>query len=258
MKKYLIMLFSVLFVFSCAVVVSAEEAQYGNAGELYQAWAENLPDYICGVWSTDGGTTNLTFGIQNNEAGNAGKQRMLDLIENDSSITFVYQEYSRNYLLQIKREIDEYMKLDLGLVSTGLNDMHNCIRLGIIEDRKNDAETQAMITEIINKYGNTVSVTYIDAIFAYGIDEEKTPIAQHSLFLPLFLVAAALLSTLFIVSQKRVLLLQTGKGTSVAFTTAPTGKEVEGMIKKSSYKTPSNLDQKIMNAISENDQTTTV
>lgn len=252
MKKLLIILFSVLFVFSCAVVVSAEEAQYSNAGELYEAWVENLPDYICGVWSTDGGYSNLTFGIQDNEAGNAGKQKMLDLIENDSSITFVYQEYSRNYLLQIQREIDEYMKLDLGLVSTGLYDTRNCIELGILEERKNDADTQAMVKEIADKYGNAVSVTYTGAIYAYT-GEEKNPIAQHSLFLPLFLVAAALLSTLFIVSQKRGVLLQTGNGTTVVSTTAPTGKEVEGMIKKSTYKTSSKLDQKIMNAIGEND-----
>ena len=180
MKKYLIVLFSVLFIFSCTVAVSAEEAQYRDAGELYEAWAENLPDYICGVWSTDGGYSNLTFGIQNNEAGNTGKQRMLDLIENDSSITFVYQEYSRNYLLQIQREIDEYMKLDLGLVSTGLYDTRNCIELGILENRKNDADTQTMIKEITDKYGNAVSVTYTDARFELTLGEEKDPMAQYN------------------------------------------------------------------------------
>lgn len=252
MKKLLIVFLSILFIFSCAVVVSAEEAQYRNAGELYEAWAQNLPDYICGVWSTDGGTTNLTFGIQNNEAGNAGKQKMLDLIENDSSITFVYQEYSRNYLLQIQREIDEYMKLDLGLVTTGLYDTRNCIELGILEERKNNADTQAMVKEITDKYGNAVAVTYTSAIYAFT-GEEKNPIVQHSLFLPVFLVAVALLSTLFIVSQKRGVLLQTGNGTTVASTTAPTSKEVEGMVKKSSYKTSTKLDRKIMNAISEKD-----
>lgn len=253
MKKLLIMLFSVLFVFSCAVVVSAEEAQFSNAGELYEAWAENLPDYICGVWSTDGGTTNLTFGIQNTAAGNAGKQKMLDLIENDSSIAFVYQEYSRNYLLQIQREIDEYMKLDLGLVSTGLYDTRNCIELGILEDRKNDADTQTMIKEITDKYGNAVSVTYTDARFELTLGEEENPIAQHSLFLPVFLVAVAVLGMLFIVIQKRGVLLQTGNGTTMVSTTAPTGKEVEEMVMKSSYKTSSKLDKRIMNAINNND-----
>ena len=253
MKKLLIMLFSVLFVFSCAVVVSAEEAQYCNAGELYEAWAENLPDYICGVWSTDGGYSNLTFGIQDNEAGNAGKQKMLDLIENDSSITFVYQEYSRNYLLQIQREIDEYMKLDLGLVSTGLYDTRNCIELGILEDRKNDADTQTMIKEITDKYGNAVSVTYTDARFELTFGEEKDPMAHYSLFLPVFLVVVAVLGMLFIVIPKRGVLLQTGNGTTMVSTTAPTGKEVEGMVMKSSYKTSSKLDKRIMNAINNND-----
>ena len=252
MKKYLIVFFSVLFIFTCTVAVSAEEAQYSDAGELYEAWAENLPDYICGVWSTDGGYSNLTFGIQNNEAGNTGKQRMLDLIENDSSINFVYQEYSRNYLLQIQREIDEYMKLDLGLISTGLYDTRNCIELGILAERKNDTETQAMVKEITDKYGSAVSVTYTDAIIQMTLGEEKNPNAQHLLFLPVFLVVVALLGVLFIVSQKRGVLFQTGNGTTVVSTTVPTGKEVEGMIKKSSYKASPKLDKKIMDSISEN------
>jgi len=68
-----------------------------------------------------------------------------------------------------------------------------------------------------------------------------------------FLVAVTLLSMLFIVIQKRGVLLQTGNGTTVVSTTTPTCKEVEGMVKKSSYKTSSKLDQKIMNTISEKD-----
>ena len=49
MKKWLVLIFSVLVIFSCAVAVSAEEEKYNNAGELYEAWAENLPDFIFGV-----------------------------------------------------------------------------------------------------------------------------------------------------------------------------------------------------------------
>ena len=214
----------------------------------------NLKEYFSRVQQGDKEAySNLTFGIQDTEAGNAGKQKMLDLIENDSSITFVYQEYSRNYLLQIQREIDEYMKLDLGLVSTGLYDTRNCIELGILEDRKNDADTQTMIKEITDKYGNAVSVTYTDARFELTFGEEKDPMAQYSLFLPVFLVVVAVLGMLFIVIPKRGVLLQTGNGTTMVSTTSPTGKEVEGMVKKSSYKTSSKLDKRIMNAINNND-----
>lgn len=108
---------------------------------------------------TDGGASNLTFGIQNTELGNAGKTEMLELVKDDSSITFVNQEHSRNYLLQIQKELDGYFEKDFGLISTGLNEKNNCIVLGIFEERKDEADTQKMIGEITQKYGNAVSIT---------------------------------------------------------------------------------------------------
>ena len=65
---------SMLLIFSFTINVCAAEAQYSTAGDLYEAWYDDLPDYVCGVWSTEGGTINLTFGIQNNASGNAGKR----------------------------------------------------------------------------------------------------------------------------------------------------------------------------------------
>ena len=69
MKKFVTFLFAILLICSCSVIASAEEGKYDTAGDLYEAWYETLPDYICGVWSTDGGASNLTFGIQNTELG---------------------------------------------------------------------------------------------------------------------------------------------------------------------------------------------
>ena len=167
MKKFVTFLFAILLICSCSVIASAEEGKYDTAGDLYEAWYETLPDYICGVWSTDGGASNLTFGIQNTELGNAGKTEMLELVKDDSSITFVYQEHSRNYLLQIQKELDGYFEKDFGLISTGLNEKNNCIVLGIFEERKDEADTQKMIGEITQKYGNAVSVEYTAASVEY-------------------------------------------------------------------------------------------
>ena len=167
MKKFVTFLFAILLICSCSVIASAEEGKYDTAGDLYEAWYETLPDYICGVWSTDGGASNLTFGIQNTELGNAGKTEMLELVKDDSSITFVYQENSRHYLLQIQKELDGYFEKDFGLISTGLNEKNNCIVLGIFEERKDEADTQKMIGEITQKYGNAVSVEYTAASVEY-------------------------------------------------------------------------------------------
>lgn len=248
MKKLFALILAVVLICSCSIIVSAEEAKYNTAGELYEAWYENLPDYICGVWSTDGGTNNLTFGIQNNAAGNAGKQEMLDLVKNNSTLTFVYQEYSRNYLLQIQREIDEYMKKELGLISTALNEQNNCIELGILKERKDDVATQDMIKEVTDRYGNAVTVEYTDAIYALTTDMNGLWTSQH-IILIMGIVVVFLAGMFFVFQKRNVLLLQTNNGATVSTATSPSTKEVENLVRKTQYDIPSELDQRIMNEI---------
>lgn len=259
MRKLFALILSVLSICTCAMTVSAAEAQYSTAGDLYEVWNNDLPDHICGVWSTDGGTNDLTFGIQNNEAGNAGKQEILDLVENDASVTFVYQKFSRNYLLGIQKEIDEYFEKDLGLISTGLDDINNCIVIGILKARKDDADTQNMIAEITEKYGDAVSVEYTDKIHALTVGENKpsytqiTPYTQPSLVWPMVMLIVLLTCIVFVIAiRKRMFLLQTDHGTSVSTTLPPSSKDVVAMVKRSNYDIPSDLKQKVMTAIDRN------
>ena len=257
MKKGFALIFSFFLICTCTMSVWASEAQYSTAGDLYEDWHNNLPDYICGVWSTDGGTTNLTFGIQNNAAGNAGKQEILELIANDSSVTFVYQEFSRNYLLQMQKEIDGYFEKDLGLISTGLDDINNCIVLGIYTERKDNADTQNMISEIIEKYGNAVSVEYTDkVVYTLAIDENGTsytwmpPYAQPALFLPMGMMILLVIGVVFVIAiRRKMLILQTNHGAAISTTRLPSAKDVEDMVKHSNYSAPSDLKQKVMDMI---------
>ena len=117
---------------------------------------------------------------------------MLEIVKDDSSITFVYQEYSRNYLLQIQKELDGYFEKDLGLISTGLNEKNNCIVLGIFEERKDEADTQKMIGEITQKYGNAVSVEYTDELSFLTTDNNRPQYTQLSTLLIGVLGALAL------------------------------------------------------------------
>ena len=256
MRNLFALVLSALLIGSCAMSVSASEAQYPTAGDLYEVWYNNLPDYICGVWSTDGGTANLTFGIQNNEAGNAGKLEILELIENDASVTCVYQQFGRNDLLQMQAEIDEYFQEDLGLLSTGLDEMNNCIVLGIHKERKDDALTQSMISEIIEKYGEAVCVEYTDPI-VYTITEEKNPplwltiTKQPSVLMPMGVLIPLMIGVVFAIAiRRKMLLLQTSHGTA-ASSSPPSSKAVEDMVKKSDCHIPSHLKQKVMSAIDE-------
>lgn len=248
MKKIFALLLAMFLVFSCVMPVSAEEAKYETAGDLHQAWCEQYPDYICGMWSTDGGTENITFGIQNNASGNAGREEMLALVEKDSSLTFVYQVYSRNYLLQIQRELLPYMEKDLGLVYTGLDEKNNCITLGILEERKTSADTQKMLREITERYGTAVSSEYTGAIHLYTLPQKNRVLAQW-FFLGILGIGAVFLCGIFWILQKRkTLLLQTGSGATVS-AAAPSAREVETLVQKSNYTVPPELEQKIMSAI---------
>lgn len=249
MKKIITLVFTIFLICSCSVAVAAEEAKYNTAGDLYEAWSDNLPDYICGVWSTDGGTNNLTFGIQNNELGNAGKQEMLDLVKNDSTLTFVYQEYSRNYLLQIQREIDDhYLSKDIGLISTALDDRNNCIVLGILEEREDDAATQTMVKEITEKYGKAINFIYDDYVYMTTGQNELFK-AQHFLLFTVTIVIIAFIGISFAIQKKRALILQTTNGETVTVTPPPSVKEVEEMVRKTKYVVPSDLEHKIMSEI---------
>ena len=255
MKKLFTLIFSFFLICTCTTSVWAEEGQYITAGDLYEAWHNNLPDYICGVWSTDGGTTNLTFGIQNNEAGNAGKQKILELIENDLSVTFVYQQFSRNYLLKIQKEIDGYFEKDLGLISTGLDDINNCIVLGVFNERKDNADTQNMINEITGKYGEAVSVEYTEEIrYTAGELENLTAwirkSKQPSLLMPIVIMLLLMIGITFAMAiRRKMLILQTNHGAAVSTVRPPSAKDVEDMVKHSNYSAPSDLKQKVMDMI---------
>ena len=72
MKRVISLMICLYMVCICSVMASAEEnGIYENAGQLYEAWVSQggVPDYISGVWSTDGGTKNLTFGVVKGKAG---------------------------------------------------------------------------------------------------------------------------------------------------------------------------------------------
>ena len=161
MKKMFVLVLLALLAINCF----ATGETYATAGDLFQSWAENYPDYICGVWSTDGGMNNLTFSVMNNEDGEKGKEEILALVEDDSTVTFEYGVVSRNYLTQVQEELLPYFEKDLGLLSSAVYEMQNRIELGIMIDRAEDPDTLAMLEELKEKYGNIFIIAYTDEAF---------------------------------------------------------------------------------------------
>ncbi len=276
MKLAFTILFTAILCWICPVTAFAEESfdsvsqdsvtaveetpmdeTYPTAGDLWIVWSKYAPDYLCGIWSTDGSDKNITFGIQNTEEGNAGKQKILDLVEDDSTVSFVYQKYSRNYLMQIQDNLLPYFEKDIGLVSAGLNEYENRIDLEIYEKNAVDPATKEMISELTEIYGDTISIGYTDLLIALttGPSEAgETP--EHS---PVFgavlgMTALLLLALVFVLWRRKVTpVLQTNSGQPVTAASFRSCKQVEKLVQQSDMALPPDLDTKVMTAIESSD-----
>lgn len=264
MNRILQLLMCILLMFNFSITVSAEEnGIYENAGQLYEAWVSQggVPDYISGVWSTDGGSDNLTFGVVKGETGEQGKQEILALVKNDSTVTIVFQTYSRNYLYRIQKEIeDAYFGAGLGLVTAGVMEMENKLRFEVHTDFADNVDTQAMIQHVTERYGDAVYFSYVDTYPQFvGGTQAPTPTGpvlmvtnpQNQIFPFVFVLCAIVLTVfLYIEIQRRRVIAVTVDGAPVVTDEQPiTKKEVEAAIRETGIKPSESLDDRVMHSI---------
>ena len=257
MKKICILMICVVLMFSVSVPVFAAD-EYANADELYQAWYGNLPDYITGVWSTDGSQYNLTFGIRADADVKAVKKEILALVKDDKSVSFAVQKYSYNELKAINDELLAYFlspenDADYGLVSMGVYEMENMVQIEILEARKDDPVTVAFVKEITEKYGDAVRIAYGENYVhtTIGIDSTIPDASSPEVW---FTIAAAgilcFTGVLVYVKKKQsAVVLQTAGGAAVTASEPLSIKEVESMVRDSGETVPDSLTQKIMQKI---------
>jgi len=245
---------------ACPAYAVAEEPQYNTAGDLYRAWYDNMPDYVCGVWSTDGGMDNLTYAVQDTKAGNAGKDEILSLIRDDTTVSFVYQKYSRNRLMQIQDELFEYMSLESGLIITALNEMDNCVDIGIYKEKKDSPETIEMLKNLNKKYGDAIRIEYVGLIHTYDdvnfvdvtADSGVNSVVKFLVFVIVVLAVMLVASVWFIFRKRRYFVIQATNGENIASDAQPTAREVENMVRKTTLSPPENMYEKIIEKISNN------
>ena len=265
MKRILVLAMCILAICSCAVLASADDGGiYENAGDLYSAWVSQdcVPDYITGVWSTDGGHENLTFGVVKGDAGEMGRQDILALVQNDSSVTIVYQTYSRNYLYRIQKEIEEtYFENGLGLVAAGVMERENMLRFEVHTDFANNADTQAMIRHVTDQYGDAVYFSYIDTYpqFVNGTQTAPTgpvlvmtnPQNQMIPFGFVFGLCVIVLAFFFLIEMpRRRTMAITTTATPVVMDEHPLSEqEVKEAIRKAEVMPPESLDDRVMHSI---------
>ena len=267
MKRILILAMCFLIMCSCAVMVSAEDSgAYENAGQLYDAWMRQggVPDYISGVWSTDGGSINLTFGVVKGEEGEKGKQEILALIKDDSTVTIVYQTYSRNYLYRIQKEIEEtYFENGLGLVAAGVKEKENRLAFWIHVDYADNVDTLAMIRQVTEQYGDVVSFAYVDYYIEHSAGKQPTSTApvlvminpqnqMMSFGFAMVMCAIVLASFLLMQMQKRRVMAVAADGSAIALEKSQISqKEIEETIRKTEIQIPESLDHRVMQSVNQ-------
>lgn len=240
--------------------INTTQTTYSTAFDLFQHWCnDSYPDYVTGVWSNDGSSYNVTVGITNDAAGEAGKQQILALVEDDASVNFAPQTYSHNYLMQIQDELFPYFEQDLGLVATGLYDKENYIGVEILSAKANDKATLSFIAELQQKYGDAVSISYSEG-FATTTDEIglMNPLAPSNAgktsFSPLLVAGAILIpllvfGTYFALKKRFVPVIQTNAGGAVTHSDKLSAKGVEKLMKDSSLTVSKEVDERVMEEI---------
>lgn len=164
MRKYILAALCTALCMNVSVPAFAadETAEYENMAELYNSWFRNedykynYPDYVCGVWTETGDMSELVIAVTEDEKGEAGKEEILSLIEDDSSVKFVYQKYSYNELRDLQEELSDYtFDLGIGVWGIGVSEMENCLTLDI--ENPESPEMQEFIAECKEKYGDKIT-----------------------------------------------------------------------------------------------------
>ncbi len=134
------------------------DSVYPNAGALYEHWmrsqeryeASPYPPYICGVWSTDGDPTHLTFAVTKDEAGEAGKEEILSQIADRSTVSFTYQSYPYAVLWAAQLDLQTRLGDGTGAFAIGIHEMDNTVHISIDMDNENAA---VFMEEAYAQYG---------------------------------------------------------------------------------------------------------
>lgn len=265
MKRILLLAMCCLMICTFSLTVSADDGGiYENAGELYEAWVSGdcVPDYITAVISTDGGTDNLTFGLVEGEAGEKGRDEIIALVRDDSTVTIIYQIYSRNELYRIQDEIvNEYFGKDLGLVTAGVSEGANKLILEVKTDYEENADTLEMIRKITEQYGDAVSFRYTDSEIQFVTQTQPEVVGpvlvmtnpqNHIIPIGVLLTMCAIVVPFLVMTEtrRRRMMVIIADGTSSTITERYVSKkEIETAIRNTEVSPSSSLDDRVMRSI---------
>ena len=139
---------------------AAEEAVYPTAGDLYEAWYTENPDEVypypacvAGVWSTDGGLTDLTFLILPGHADEA-EAAVTDRVADKGTVTLVTGgAYAISELAAAQQGISERMMAGAGsypVFGCGIDERANRVTVDINMELTGAEEA---VSELTAAYG---------------------------------------------------------------------------------------------------------
>lgn len=238
MKKKICIFLIIFMLFLSMTNVFAADT-FATSVDLWTKWQndrqmdyddpEPYPEYITGVWTDDNMAT-LTFGVTKDERGEAGKEEILAMVEDDSTVKFTYQSYPYNELWAIQLELQERMGEATGAYAMGIHEMENKLRIDI---DKNNENADAFIDECFAKYGDRVIFEQSDGITIVAESGQYVDAAGGKSKLiwigavVVMLIAAAML---FMKAKPRFM-AQTTAGTTAETDEKLTAQQTEALIK---------------------------
>lgn len=153
MKKLFCTLLALLLCLAPALAAFADGEPYENAYELYASW-DAYPDYLAGVWSTDGSYNRLTFGLIEN-AGEAEKEEILSQVRDKDTVSFAEGcKYSYAELRAVREALDTYLREgESGAYGMGIDESENRLIVEIDASAPGAAEFMARVAA---EYGDMV------------------------------------------------------------------------------------------------------
>ena len=225
---------------ACTVPPVDGGGNYATMGDLYQGWGGYVgyPDYVCGVWSTDGGMASMTVAVTDDAAGEKGKKEILSMLANPETVIFTTQKYSYRELQQVMDEIVTRMGGDSPIAACGIYEKDNNVHVTINEGHE---QAQEIALELSQRYTDRVEVELGDLVIRTTLEElgKENPAAHLLLFA---LLMMAVLTGLLLVKKLPARVTNTGK---VVTGDRPTKNQVEAAVRESRETPPDRVEDRI-------------
>lgn len=249
MKRLLCTMVALLLCLAPTFAAHADGEAYENAYELWVSWDQSYPDFVAGVWSTDGTVEGLTFALVEG-AGEAEKEEILSRIRDKDSVSFAEgYRYSYVALRALREELTPYLGDGTGAVGIGVYEGENRVHIDINTDNPGAEAFMQMCRET---YGDMIVFEGGPGLVFVNTAEETIPVTEKpsvgrsaGYLLPI-LALCLVLGGLALLKQKG-LIFRPAEGPEAA--ARPTFRRVEAAVRDSAEAPDDRLRRAIMEKI---------